>query len=253
MISTFQNPNFLAVYLLVLLGISMGFLFQNPKKNVLGWIALILTAGCLILTWTRGAWLGAIAAGCFFLLFYSRFSLALLFVSPLFLVSVIPLLPKGIVTRFSSIGNFAETSARYRLETWKGVLRLLRTYPWGIGSGEQAFHLVFPAFAVSGTESVMHAHSIYLQILTEYGLAGFFAFFLFVGLLSCHFLRTFTKVRSPKSRSLFLGLASALVGLLVMGLFDHLWYQPTLLFLPAMLAGGISAFDTSVGEKEYET
>ena len=58
---------------------------------------------------------------------------------------------------------------------------------------------------------------------------------------------------SSNIQRIFLGFAAAMVGLLTMGLFDHLWYQPSLFYLFAMLAAGLSAFALSVGEERDET
>ena len=251
--STFSNPNFLAVYLLAVFGVSLGWVFKKGKSRFFGWLPLLLSAGCLIVTWTRGAWLGALAAGCFFLLVCSSSTFAVLSILPLSLPGILPLLPEGIRTRFGSIGNLAETSIRYRIETWKGVLRLIADHPFGIGSGEDTFHRVYPLYAVSGTESVMHAHNVYLQIAVEHGLVGFFLFLFLLFLLFRAFFACRIKSEKSNDKPLFLGIAAGLVGLLTMGFFDHLWYQPSLFYLFAMLAAGLSAFALSAGEGIYET
>lgn len=250
--ATFSNPNFLAVYLLAVFGISLGWAFRAGKGRWFGGVSLALSSGCLILTWTRGAWLGVLAATAFFLLLYSAFSLAVLLISPLSAFGIYPFLPAGIRARFGSIGNLAETSSRYRIETWKGVLRLLSAHPFGIGSGEAAFHLVYPVYAVSGTESVMHTHNVYLQVAVEHGIVGLFLFVLFLALLFRGFFAAWRQGACQNARPLFLGVAAALVGLLTMGFFDHLWYRPSLFYLFAMLAAGLSAFSLCVEEKEYE-
>ena len=251
--ATFSNPNFLAVYLLAVFGVSLGRAFRIGKDRWLGWVSLALSSGCLVLTWTRGAWLGALAATAVFLLFHSASSLAALLIAPLFLPGVYPFLPEGVRARFGSIGNLAETSSRYRLETWKGVLRLLSAHPFGIGSGEAAFHFVYPLYAVSGTESVMHAHNVYLQVAVEHGVFGLALFLLFLVLLFRGFFAAWRQGACKTDRPLFLGVAAALIGLLTMGMFDHLWYQPTLFYLFEMLAAGLSAFAACTREENYET
>ena len=251
--ATFSNPNFLAVYLLAVFGVSLGWTFSGRKNRLFGLAPLLLSSGCLVLTWTRGAWLGALAATAFFLLFRSSASLAALLVSPLSVFGIYPFLPEGIRARFGSIGNLAETSSHYRIETWKSVLRLIRAHPFGIGSGEATFHLIYPVYAVSGTESVMHAHNVYLQIAVEHGLFGLLLFLLLLTLLFRGFFSCWRQGIRLGDRSLFLGIAAALTGLLTMGFFDHLWYQPSLFFLFAALAAGLSAFTLCEEEKNDET
>ena len=251
--ATFTNPNLLAVYLLVVFGVSLGWIFKLGKDRLFGWVPLLLSIGCLIVTWTRGAWLGALAATCFFLLFLSPSSLAALLFFPVSLPGVALFLPEGIRARLYSIGNLTETSSRYRLETWKGVLRLLWEYPFGIGSGEKTFHAVYPLFAVSGTESVMHAHNVYLQIAVQHGLVGLFLLLALLFLLFRGFFACWMKGQNFEGRNLFLGTGAALVGLLTMGFFDHLWYQPSLFYLFGMLAAGLSAATLLEGETANET
>ena len=234
--STFENPNLLAIYLLIIFGISLGILFSTSQMRWFALIPLSFSAVCLIFTWSRGAWLGAIAATCFFLAFHSRRTLAALLISPLAIIGAIPWLPDGIRSRFASIGNLAETSSRYRVNTWKGVLRLIRAHPWGIGSGEKTFHAVFPEFAVSGTEGVMHAHNVFFQIAVENGVA---TSLLAIGFSMALFRRFFaTRIANSgfSDAAPTLGCASVVLSLVVMGLFDHLWYQPTLFYLVCFVA-----------------
>lgn len=226
--STFSNPNLLAVFLLVLFGFSLGGVLDRRRICA---ASLTLSAGCLIVTWSRGAWLGALAATAFCLLLYSRGSLAALMVSPLAILAVFPWMPNGVRARFASIGNLSETSSRYRVQTWKGVLRMIRAYPFGIGSGEENFHTVYPKFAVSGTESVMHAHNVFLQVAAEHGLVAVAVFLAMIFLLFRRFSTTRTANPAYFDRAPMLGCAAALVALLTMGLFDHLWYMPNLFWL----------------------
>ena len=130
----------------------------------------------------------------------------------------IPLLPSNFKGRFYSIGDLGESSIRYRLLTWQGAWKMLGKHPFGIGVGERAWRAVFPHFAVSGTARVMHAHNILLQVAAELGVVGLVVFLLLI------------------SKAIFCGLkqkntaaVASLMGVLVMGLFDHLWYAPVML------------------------
>ncbi len=250
--ATFHNPNILAIYLLAVFGVSLGGVFFRAKMRGGYLISLLLSAGCLIVTWTRGAWLGALAATVFFLMLHSRGSLVALGCSPLAAAGIIPWLPAGIRSRFASIGNAADSSSRYRLNTWKSVLRMIRAHPYGIGSGEQTFHAVYGQFAVSGTESVMHAHNLVLQMTAEHGVVGTILFLWIIGAL----FRRFFAIRCANSektdRSLTLGFASALVALLTMGLFDCLWYQPTMFYLFFWICAGMGGEIEETRKGDYD-
>lgn len=229
----FDNPNVLAVFLLLTVPLSLGALAAPGKRSSRTGAALCLAVGslCLVFTWSRGAWLGWIAALLIFLLCFSRQSLSLLFLLPVPLAAALPYLPHSVVNRFGSIGSITESSVRYRYDTWRGVLRMIRANPWGIGCGESEFHMVFPRFAVSGTERVMHAHQLFLQVFAELGLPGLVVFVLILWRLLRHTAVFCRRELQAEKRAWLFGLAGALTGALVMGLFDHIWYHNGLFWL----------------------
>jgi O-antigen ligase len=103
---------------------------------------------------------------------------------------------------------------------------MIGEHPFGIGVGESSFREVYPQYAVSGIESVMHAHQILLQLALELGIGGVLVFF--AAILSC-------VTRGLGNRSTA-GFAAALCGALTMGCFDHLWYEKTVIALIFILA-----------------
>ncbi len=229
----FGNPNVLAVYLLCTVPLFLGGVCDtdSPRTarlfDLFGFLAGI---GCLILTWSRGAWLGILGATALFFLSYSRRSAGSVMLFLLPVGCLLPFLPHNIVNRFVSIGSLAESSIRYRLYTWRGVLRMLEKHAWGIGVGSAAFYAVYPSYAVSGTERVMHTHQIWLQIATELGIGGLILFsWLF--LLWALVVANGMKVLHGKARGELLASASALTGVFIMGLFDYVWYHKVLMCL----------------------
>ena len=218
--SLFSNPNILAVYLLLYFPFSLWATFLPENKGrmrVFYAITTVFCALCILLTWSRGAWLGVFLEVFLFLIFHSRKSRYILRLLPLLFIFV-PLLPSNFKSRLLSIGDLGESSIRYRLQTWQGTLKMLKAYPFGIGVGERAWRAVYPHFAVSGTKTVMHAHNVFLQVATELGMVGMIVFLLliFTALLSACKKKNFTMV-------------TVVSGAIVMGLFDHLWYYPGML------------------------
>lgn len=231
--ATFDNPNILAVCLLAVYPLALGGagLFKRTAARIASGIGAGCIAACTVLTWSRGAWLGILLETLVFLLLFSRRTLAVLAVLPLPVAAVLPYLPHSLTNRFTSIGNLAESSVRYRLEVWQGVFRMLAANPFGIGPREADFRRIWQRFALPGTETVMHAHALFPQTALETGLAGAAVFAV---LLVC-LARTFRPGGLPVS-----GL-SALCGLLVMGLFDHLWYARGMVWLTFAVAALIPA------------
>ena len=218
--SLFSNPNILAVYLLLYFPFSLWATFLPENKGrmrVFYAITTVFGAICILLTWSRGAWLGLFLELFLFLLFHSRKTRFALRFAPLLLI-LVPFLPSNFKSRLLSIGDLGESSIRYRLQTWQGALQTFKHYPFGIGVGERAWRAIYPHFAVSGTKTVMHAHNIFLQVATELGAVGLVVFLLLIGT---------ALLRGIQRKNLTA--AVAISGALVMGLFDHLWYYPGML------------------------
>ena len=101
---------------------------------------------------------------------------------------------------------------------------MLADHKWGIGVGDRAFGTVYPVYAVSGTERVMHAHHLILQILIELGIPGcvvLLTFLLLLTLCSAHALRELHGTIRAEA----LGLMCGILAILIMGMFDYVWYH----------------------------
>ncbi len=229
----YGNPNILSVALLLTLPMMLaGVIDASRARRSRFFDAVLLFCGawCLILTWTRGAWLGALTALLFFLLSYSRKSAGGVLLLCLPALLCLPFLPSTVIRRFSSIGSFSDSSIRYRLYTWRGVGRMLRENVFGIGVGSEAFARVYPRYAVSGTEQVVHTHQLFLQVMGELGLPGAALFLIFLLLLLLYTAQGLATLHD-RPRAELLGTSAGVLGALVMGLFDHIWYHSGMLLL----------------------
>ncbi len=248
-IASFSNPNILAVYLLAVAPLMLAGAVDASRNGVLRLLhfaGFLCTLICLVFTWTRGAWLGMLIGLLFFFAFLGKRSLGNLFLFALPAVAAASFLPKRILTRFSSIGLFAESSVRYRFYTWRGVLRMLAAHPFGIGVGDAAFYAVYPQYAVSGTETVMHAHRLLLQIAVSLGVVGAILFLAFLFLLASHTAYGLKHLYGG-ARCELLGNACSVLCILVMGLFDYVWYHKGMFFLFFVLC---SALTLTLSERE---
>lgn len=241
--SLYSNPNVLAVYLLLTFPLALSAATDrssSARRRILFALTAALALLCLVLTWSRGAWLGALTAIALLALLLSASSMRRLLLSVIPAVAWAPLLPRNLTNRFISIGDAAESSARYRLYTWRGVLRMIGERPLGIGVGESAFASVYPRFAVSGTESVPHAHSLPLQIAAELGIGGVLCT---TAILFCLLGMICTLQRlggAGEGDVLVRGGICAIAGCLVMGFFDYVWYQSGLFWLFWVTAAAVA-------------
>ncbi len=226
-VSTFENPNVLAEYLIMVIPLMLAafIVSKTPKARLAAAIAGLSAAGCLIYTWSRGAWLGFIIGILIFMLMYSRNTLTGLLFCSLGIPFLPFVLPASITQRFLSIGNLGDSSTSYRVNIWRGVINMVQDY-WqcGIGIGNDSFRLVYPLYALSGIETAPHSHNLYLQILVELGAVGLIVFVaaIFIYTQSSLTLHV-NESRSDKyfSNAVFCGM----LAVLAQGMTDYIWYN----------------------------
>lgn len=233
-VSVFDNPNVLASYLVLILPFTLLGMVQAKKRKekLLYHISVLSVLVCLVLTWSRGAWLAVLVSVLIFALMYSKKTVRFL----VFLCGCIPfltfLLPQSITRRFMSIGDLTDSSSMYRLYTWKGSLRSIREYfMGGVGYGNAAYNEIYPQFAYAGIEAAEHTHSLFLQILFGMGIGGLLIFCTVLFLSAQMNLEYFKNCKKSESRFMVLACICAIAASLVMGIFDFVWYNYRVFFL----------------------
>jgi putative inorganic carbon (HCO3(-)) transporter len=228
-VSTFGNPNVLGEYLVLVLPLLFAMFLCAKQFNLraLFFVSFILSASCLVLTWSRGAWLGFIFSFIIFILVKSPDFLAgIILLSPAAVLALSFLRDTNIMQRILSIGSTADSSTAYRVDIWHGVARFIEDkWLFGIGIGTEAFSSVFPQYALAGTETAPHTHSLYLQLIAE---TGIFSLISFVLLCLAYFSLVFAYIRrsvGTESRTVSLGFLCGITAFLVQGLTDYSWYN----------------------------
>lgn len=223
-VSTFENPNVLGEYLLIIIPVMIAYFFEHDSirgkwTSALAACILIL---CMIFTFSRGCWIGLIVSVGVMCVFYDRrfvwLGFILLLLSPLYL-------PESIIQRFLSVGNTSDTSTSYRVYIWFGTIDMLKDY-WltGIGLGEGAFNVIYPHYSYSAIVAP-HSHNLYLQILVENGITGFIVFVCMIIAFYRISISTLTRLDRGFMKVSLLALVSAVTGYLIQGLFDNVWYN----------------------------
>lgn len=237
--STLENPNVLGEYFLLVIPIAFAY-FLNSKA----WISKLYFLGCcgammlcLILTYSRGCYIGILVAlGIFLVLLDRRF----IFLGILGLLALPFILPPTIINRFLSIGDMADSSTSYRVYIWLGTLSMLKDY-WvcGIGPGTSAFNMVYPAYAFNGI-SAPHSHNLFLQIICDAGIVGILLFAVLIYQFYKATFRAFVCEKRKENRILIISAISAISGFLVQSLFDYTFYNyRVMLLFWVVLAFGI--------------
>jgi len=256
-VSTFANPNVLAEYLIMTLPFALtAFLTaKKPSARLAALIATLASVLCLVYTWSRGAWLGILIALVFYFLIYNRKTLSALCFGVL-LVPFLPLvLPQTVVTRFTSIGNLADTSTAYRVHIWMGSLNMARdVFFSGLGTGMGVFAAVYPQYSLGGIEAAPHSHNLYLQMVIELGIFGLLAFVIAMINFARGALSSFPGEENG-NRSRFLYAVAGLCGVLAFlaqGMTDYVWYNYRIYAMFWLLVGLTSALARlSSAEKTY--
>jgi len=222
--STFENPNVYGEYLLFMIPIALVFFFSSRRFIYkLFWFgAGLAMVAAMLLTMSRGCWIG-LAAGVFiYFLIADRRYLWLFFAA----VVVLPfVLPESIMFRLLSIGNLEDSSSLYRLFIWLGTFRMLGDY-WltGIGLGTKAFSGIYSAYAYNGILAP-HPHNLYLNIMSESGITGLIC----LGLITIKSLKySISNAISANGRELKhagAAIAAAFTGILIQGVFDNVFYN----------------------------
>ncbi len=237
--STFENPNVLGEYLVLIIPVAIAMLWAQKK-----WISRLVTLGliavmlvCLVYTYSRGAYVGLMLAFALFAVLRDRRFVVLGVIGLLLLPFV---LPPSVINRFASIGNFSDTSSSYRISILIGSLRLAGDYwPSGIGLGLEPFKLIYPKYSLNAAYA-HHSHNIYIQLLIETGIAGFIMVFSMMVVYYKEMLAGFFKTRDSFISTFMIAVASGMAGYLAQGMVENIWYNNrVLLTFWVMLAFGM--------------
>jgi putative inorganic carbon (HCO3(-)) transporter len=233
------NPNLLAGYLLPLLPLATVALFRwnGLGSRLFAGLTLVLASAATTLTYSRGGWLGMIAAlAVLVLLLLLRSTrrwplpwrrllpLAVLLAGAMLLtVAAVKLEP--IRTRITSLlAGRGDSSNNFRINVWLAAIDMVQDRPWlGIGPGNNAFNSIYPLYQ-QPKFNALSAYSVPLELLVETGFPGLFASTAF---LISTLRRGLVSLQSEAPMALAaLGCLAAMAGVLVQGITDTIFFRP---------------------------
>lgn len=229
--ATMENPNMLGQYLTLIIPIGGAKMLTSERWRKLYYFACCaVMCVCMILTFSRGAWLGLLFAGA---LFFIAMDPRLLFLAPFALLALWFVLPETVITRFTSIGNLGDRSTSYRVSIWLGTINMLRDGHWlkGIGPGTAAFNSVYPFYSFDASVA-QHSHSLYLQLICDAGIAELLAFlWLIVRYYRALGAALLRGGQEQATRLTQIAFASGALGFLVQAMTDYSFYNYRVMFL----------------------
>ena len=228
--STLQNPNVLGEFFLLTIPFALALaLTEKGWPRRLLWAAiLVLMTVCAVLTYSRGCYLGLILGLAVFLVLLDRRFLipiaAFVLISPW-------IMPHTVMDRLLSVGDLGDTSTDYRFKIWQGVAAMLKDFWYcGVGPGEGAFYSVYPLYSLEAI-SAPHAHCLYLQLVSDTGIAGLAVFLGFAGSLLRSLLTTARRAENRETRIFAMAGLAAFSGFLLQSFTDYSFYNYRVMLL----------------------
>ncbi|MGF1538610.1 MAG: IctB family putative bicarbonate transporter [Elainellaceae cyanobacterium] len=253
------NPNLLAGYLIpaVLLSAAAVLNWRGLKKLLALTIALVTTA-CLVLTFSRGGWIGFVVGSFVFLGLlmqglsrhlpspWRRWALPGLLAATATALTIAVAAIAPLRDRVGSIfSGRADSSNNFRINVWSAVVEMIKARPvLGIGPGNDAFNQVYPFYQEPGY-TALSAYSVFLEIWVETGVIGLTCFLWLLLVTFGNGWRYLQRLwRKQEESWLWLVAAmAAMVGMLAHGLVDTVWYRPQVSILWWLMLALVASFD----------
>lgn len=237
--ASFGNPNSLGGWLTVMFPLALCLCAIRDDiwskifvKNMMRALTCLL-AFCLVMTYSRGAWMGAVLAIFFIGIFKKNKSLIIIVPILILLPFIIPPYIKrhilsllqltvsfSIKGRIESITSFVEP---IRVNLWREAMAIIKDFPF-FGCGLNTYSVVAPAYKIS-VEGGIYPHNSYLQMAAEMGLVGLTAFVCMVLTLFLFSLDNLTKMKNGFYDNVLIGLLAGLFAFLIHSFFDVNFYM----------------------------
>ncbi|WP_398320226.1 IctB family putative bicarbonate transporter [Vulcanococcus sp.] len=234
-----ENPNLLAGYLIPILPIALVALlrWRSWPQRLFAATALALGAIALFLSYSRGGWLGMLAAlGALVLLLVLRqtrqwpplwrrlFPLLLLLGAVAVLVVAVTQVEPLRIRVLSLVAGREDSSNNFRINVWLAAIDMIQARPWlGIGPGNTAFNLIYPLYQ-QPKFNALSAYSVPLELLVEGGVPYLLAA---LGLLVASLRAGLAQLKGESSWALpALAAVAAIAGLGMQGITDTIFFRP---------------------------
>ncbi len=264
--SYLRNPNLLAGYLMPAVTFGTMAMFVWPKwlPKLLAAVMAVTSSACLVLTLSRGGWLGFVAMGFVMIVlmvywwnskfppFWRTWALPLLLGGSAVLVAasivLVPPVQERVLSMFALRGD---SSNDFRLNVYEAVFEMIRARPLtGIGPGNEAFNKIYPLFQ-RPRYTALSAYSIYFETAVEAGIIGILSFGWMLIVAFQQGWAQLGRFRQSLDQEGYwlIGAIAAMAGLLTQGLFDTVWYRPQISTLWWVLMGIIASCYVEVRQR----
>ncbi len=183
--------------------------------------------------WLKGGWL--------FILVFSL-------VGGLFIFSTSEKLQNRVTSMFAMR---EDSSISYRINVYQSAVEMFKdNWLVGIGPGNETFKQAYGLYMVPGYNA-LGAYSVPLEIAVEQGVFGLSIFLLLMALLTMRVI-LYMDSKCSLSDKIFVGLLyTGIVGSFVYGIFDTIWYRPSVNLLFWFMVAGISQRTEQMFESSF--
>ncbi len=210
-IGTGVDPNAFGGLVMVgfVLAVGLACSRKSGTPVALVWAAIGLTGLAVLLTYSRGAWIGSMVGAGIIVWFRAR---ALV---PFAMLAAVAAIAVGVgaafVSRLEAGLRLQDNATLQRIDEYENAIAIIREHPWfGIGFGSAPS----PDFGVG-------VSSIYLLIAEQTGLVGLGVFILFMLIIGRRGWLAFRRTNDD----LVLTVGAALVASLTVGVVDHYFFN----------------------------
>ncbi|MFN9622001.1 MAG: IctB family putative bicarbonate transporter [Cyanobacteriota bacterium] len=252
--STLDNPNLLGGYLLPILPLAAVAVLRwsGWPRRLYALAAFLLGVVTLVLTYSRGAWMGMVASLALLGLLLSfratrswpplwrrLLPIVLLGGGALVLVVLVTRVEPLRVRVMSLVAGREDSSNNFRMNVWTSALQMIRDRPWiGIGPGNTIFNLIYPLYQ-QPKFNALSAYSIPLEWLVEAGVPGLITG---AGLFLTSMATGLRQWRADGPMVLpSLAAVAAFVGLAIQGLTDTIFFRPEVQLIAMFSLATLSA------------
>jgi len=235
--STQFNPVVLGSYLLATL--PFNFLLFKTSRSFLkfsGAAGIVLNLVVIILTLSRGVFLGLISAIIFYLIFLKKYRTLLVFFIILVLLIVFCAYLSYPLNRFGKgliISENRGIFSQYRFTRLAMSWHIIKEHPLA-GLGFQHFRIRFYEYFPYNYKvpfEIMIPDSMYLAFLAETGIIGTLGFFMFICMLFRKWIKKFTEASGHKKQILLVPMLGLIALLVNMGAYElFYWANPYIFF-----------------------
>jgi putative inorganic carbon (hco3(-)) transporter len=243
----FLDENDLSLYINMWLPFCW-FLFptaENTKIKALYIIGMVSGLASIVVSFSRGGFVGLIAMGIVAWLYSSKKVISL-FVVAIFALMVYVLGGAQYIHEMSTITDTKERTANERILTWEAAWRMFLDNPLGVGGNnfQKSFHRYQSAELKRGMWNRV-AHSLWFTLLPELGIFGVIIFFmlLWYNLKDIFLLKNMREKVSAEAiyfRQIALAFLVSLVGFFASATFLSVLYYPHYWYLTAIIVAAVS-------------